>query len=268
MARRKSFKDGVIEKAKKFTVANQPLENRYVSMTNMLVRAGHGVDISAKRLIGLALSKLDSLRGRGIDAGPLVSRITAAEYADYCGVSMSVSYRALSDAADKLKRAIVTFYTPAYKRDGSPLAPTRHKVSWCRKTSYQDDEGWVELEWDKDIEPHLVGLKKHFTTYLLSQTSGLRSTYSWRLLEQLQRFKATGWWQVTIEDFCETMEATEKQKSNFNNLRRKMLEPAKKELETKDGWDIRYFPIKSGRKVTSLKFVFKHDGQQNLNLPL
>jgi plasmid replication initiation protein len=259
MKGRKYFTDGAIEKAKQVSSAEIAQNGRYVSMANTLIRAGHGVDLSAKRLIGLALSKVDSFRGRGVSAGPLVSRITAQEYAEFAGVSLSLAYRALADAATKLKTAMITFYTPAYRRDGTPIAATRHKVNWCRKTSYQDDEGWVDLFWDPDVEPCLVGLKKHFTSYLLSQTSGLKSTYSWRLLEQFERFKSTGWWQVSIEDFCETMEATEKQRANFNNLRRKMIEPAIAELMAKDGWVIVWEAIKAGRKVTALKFAFKHD---------
>lgn len=109
-----------------------------------------------------------------------------------------------------------------------------------------------------------MGLRKNFTSYQLQQASALRSVYSWRLLELLTRFKSTGKAEYTIEDFCTSMEATEKQRADFNNIRRRMIEPAVKELTQKDGWLIQWEPIKAGRKVKSLRFTFMRNPQGNL----
>lgn len=266
MARRKNDKDDAIAPNRD----GIGLTKRCMTMSNALTRAGHGIDLAAKRLVGLALTKIDSKKAVSPLIPVLVTRFTAQEYSEAFDVDISVAYRALAEGAEELKKSIITFYTPAYKRSGEPISPTRHMVSWARKASYQKDEGWVEIHWDQDVIPHLTGLKKHFTTVLLSQTAGLRSVYSWRLLEQMEKHLdkqfGNGWWQVTIEDFCETMQATPKQRTNFNNLRRRMIEPAVKELTEKDGWIIAWAPIKAGRKVKSLKFEFSHSGQAELPL--
>jgi plasmid replication initiation protein len=78
------------------------------------------------------------------------------------------------------------------------------------------------------------------------------------------RFESTGWDEYTIEDFTESMDATEKQKSNFNNIKRRMIEPAVKELTEKDGWLIEWRPIKAGRKVKALRFEFRRNPQMSL----
>ena len=109
-----------------------------------------------------------------------------------------------------------------------------------------------------------MGLKAQFTTYQLQQASALRSVYSWRLLELLSRFQATGWAQYDIDDFCASMEATEKQKADFNYIKRRMIEPAIKELTEKDGWEIDWQPVKVGRKVKALRFTFSRSAQQSL----
>jgi plasmid replication initiation protein len=101
-----------------------------------------------------------------------------------------------------------------------------------------------------------MGLKKQFTSYQLQQASALRSVCSWRLLELLTRFKSTGWAEYTIEDFAIAMDATEKQKMDFAAIRRKIIEPAVKELQEKDGWCIEWNTIKDGRKVKAIRFDF------------
>ena len=97
-------------------------------------------------------------------------------------------------------------------------------------------------------------------------SSALRSAYSWRLLELLTRFESTGWAQYTIEDFCVSMDASEKQRSDFAKIRTKIIEPAVRELREKDGWLIDWQPIKKGRKVAGVRFDFKRDPQTRLEL--
>ena len=139
-------------------------------------------------------------------------------------------------------------------------------MHWVGSVKYQKGEGWVELAWWPDLLRHLLGLKAQFTTYQLQQASALRSMYSWRLLELLMRFKTTGSAEYTIEDFCVSMGATEKQAANFAKVRTKIIEPAVKELQEKDGWLIQWMPIKAGRKVNSLRFNFLRDPQARLDI--
>ena len=80
------------------------------------------------------------------------------------------------------------------------------------------------------------------------------------------RFQSTGKAEYTIEDFCASMDATEKQRTDFAAVRRKIIEPAVKELTEKDGWLIQWEPIKAGRRVARLRFTFMRDPQGRLEL--
>ena len=122
----------------------------------------------------------------------------------------------------------------------------------------------MELYWWPKLLPYLTNIKKQFTSYQLKQASALRSAYSWRLLELLLRFEKTGVAEYTIEDFAVSMDATPKQRENFAAIRRKIIEPAVKELNDKDGWVIQWQPIKAGRKVAKVRFTFKRDPQGRL----
>ncbi|RWZ85654.1 MAG: RepB family plasmid replication initiator protein [Hydrotalea sp. AMD] len=232
-------------------------------MTNALTRAGHGLTLAEKRLVACAVSKLDSLRPLKPGEVP-TTRITADEYAEVFQVELHTAYEALQDAAKHLYNRSITFYEPAHKRGGKELLPTKVTMRWVGQVHYQKGEGWVELSWWPKLLPHLTGLKRQFTKYQLQQASALRSAYSWRLLELLSRFKSTGWAEYTIEDFSASMDATEKQQENFAAIRRKIIEPAVKELVEKDGWLIQWHPIKAGRKVTSLRFTFSRNPQTSL----
>lgn len=235
--------------------------DRLVTMSNALSRAAHGLTLAEKRIMAAAVSKLDSRKPPLPGECPVI-RLTAAEYASTFGVDMDTAYDQLQAAAKQLFNRYITFFEPAHRRKGKDLVKVQ--MHWVGEARYQDGEGWVELHFWHALVPHLMGLKRQFTTYQLQQASALRSVYSWKLLELLMRFESTGWAEYTIEDFCTAMEATDKQKSDFNNIRRRMIEPAIKELVLKDGWLIEWKPIKAGRRVKSVRFEFMRNPQTSL----
>lgn len=243
----------------------RPSGERWVTMSNALTRAGHGLTLAEKRIVASAVSKLDSRRVLPLGEVPR-TRITAMEYAETFQVDMDTAYDQLQAAAKQLYGRSITFYEPAYKRRGKPLPPTKVQMRWVGSVKYQQGEGWVELAWWPDLMRHLVGLKAQFTTYQLQQASALRSAYSWKLLELLTRFQSSGSAEYTIEDFCTSMEATEKQAADFSKVRTKIIEPAVRELQEKDGWLIQWASVKAGRKVKALRFTFMRDPQGKLAL--
>ena len=242
---------------------DRPAGDRWVTMSNALTRAGHGLTLAEKRIVAASVSKLDSSRVLKPGEVPR-TKITAAEYSELAECSMPTAYEALQDAVKKLFERKITFYEPAHKRNGKALPPTKVQMRWVGEAKYQDGEGWVELAWWPALLPHLLGIKRQFTSYQLKQASALRSVYSWRLLELLMRFKSTGKAEYTIEDFCASMDATEKQRADFNNIKRRMIEPAVKELSEKDGWLIQWEAVKAGRKVKAVRFNFMRNPQGSL----
>ena len=240
----------------------RPAGERLVTMSNALTRAGHGLTLAEKRIIAAAVSKLDSRRQLGPGEVPR-TRITAAEYAETFEVDTATAYEQLQTAAKALYGRSITFYEPAHRRRGKPLPPTKVQMRWIGSAKYQKGEGWVELAWWPDLMRHLVGLKAQFTSYQLQQASALRSTYSWKLLELLTRFETSGWAEYTIEDFAAAMDAPPSL-SDFGQVKRRIIDPAVKELSDKDGWLIQWRPIKAGRKVAAVRFEFRRDPQGRL----
>lgn len=241
---------------------------RWINLNNALLRASHGLTLAERRLVYAAISKIDSRR----EFKPnevLVTRVTAAEYAELSDITMEAAYVALRRASRQLYDRSITFFEPAYRRNGKPLVPTRNDIRWIYKRAYTEANrgtAAVELSWSPDLLPALVGLKKHFTKIDAEHACSLRSIYSGRLLDLLSRFNDTGWAYYDIADFCMSMEVTEKQAANFNNIKRRVIETAVNELNQKDGWKINWEPKKAGRKVTGLRFTFERNPQQRLDL--
>jgi len=231
------------------------LPDNLITMSNALIRAGHGLSLAEKRIVMIAMSKIDSTKPY-IQDKIVRTKITAAEYAKEWDVSTDTAYNQLQAASQSLHERKVVFYTPSYKRGEKDLGQTKSVVNWVGQVDYHRGEGWVEIHWWPLLVKHLMGLRYQFTSYQLKQASALRSVYSWRLLELLMRFKDTGWAEYSIEDFAASMDATDKQKEDFAAIRRKIIEPAVRELQEKDGWSISWMTINKGRKVKAIRFEF------------
>ncbi len=230
-----------------------------VSMSNALVRAGQDLSLPEKRLLMLAISKMDS--GRHWTPKSLVIQVTAEEYRDAFALPHDKNlYRDLKAAAEALEERKIIFSEP--NRKGERV----HHVRWVGRATYAKGEGWIELSFTVEVAPHLFKLRRHFTTYHLKQAHALHSVYSWRLLELLMQFRATQRLNIPLEKFHHAMDVPPSLRKSYKDLRRRVIAPAIKELQAKDDLQVEVTPRKTGRKVTSLAFTFGYALQRRLPL--
>jgi plasmid replication initiation protein len=62
------------------------------------------------------------------------------------------------------------------------------------------------------------------------------------------------------------MEAPPSCLNDFGQLKRRIIEPAVKELREKDNLEIEWVPVKAGRKVSALCFTFRPNPQGSLDV--
>lgn len=246
----------------------RPAGERWVSMSNAIIRSAQGLSLPEKQIIMLAVSKLDSRKFHGKDNLPRV-RLSAAEMVEAYGIDQSDAYKYLKQAGDHLYERSLVFreQAPARAKSGKAPGEVVMRCRWIGEQTYQSGEGWMEMVFWPGIVPHLTALQKKFTSYQMKRVATLRSTYSWRLLEMFMQYadkNDQGTMLAEIGDFCHAMEATEKQRANFNNIRRRIIEPAVSELRDKDNWLIDWKPIKKGRRVDKLQFRFARNPQGRL----
>lgn len=229
-----------------------------VKMANELIRAAHNLDLIEKRVLMLAITKIDS--NSALTGKNQAITLTVSEYLKEYEANQKSSYRDVSKAVDALDKSRVRFTNKAIGEHGT--------IHWTTGTRYKPKEGCFVLSINGDLMPYLQGLKEHFTIYKLHRVSGLKSSYSWRLFELLMQFKKTGLLNILVDDFNHAMDAPESLRANFANLRARIIEPAVKEIREKDGLAVEWEAIKAGRKVKALKFTFPTEQQLSLDTPV
>lgn len=240
-------------------------DNRHVSMSNRLARAAHELNLSEKRLVALGLAGSDSVPLKDLalatNAGWKM-KISAQEYAEAFGVSPNTAYEQLKEAASNLFERYVR-----YKMKGRRGSIVEKKFRWVSSATYAEGDGFVELNFSPEIAPHLLGLRKQFTTYKLRHAAAFESVYAWRLFELLKSWQSTGVYATPIEDFWEAMEAPPSCQKDFKALRVRVIEPSIQAINTKGGMLVEWKPLRSGgRRVTGLEFRFRPDPQGKLDI--
>ena len=223
--------------------------NRSVSFSNAITRASHGLSLSEKRIIMLAVSKLDSMKPFDLD-GSLLVKIDAKEYSDFFNLDKDTAYTQLTSAASELFNRKITFHCA---KASEPITTMR----WVAKSIYFEGKAYIELVFWHEIIPYLMNLNTHFTTYKLQQASKFKSIYTWRLFELLTQFSNKCKIDISIDDFNHAMESTQSMKRDFGNIRNRVILPAIRELEEKNGWVIQWGVRKNGRKIIGLTFEYK-----------
>lgn len=235
------------------------LGDLHVNMSNVLVRASHGLNLVEKRIVMACVSQIDSTRlGEHGEYDQKVARLSAADYGAEFGIGRNNAYNELKSASERLfERHIVMMRE-------TPKGLREHKFRWVSGVTYLHGEGIIELNFTREVMPYLTLLRGDYTSYRLGMASAIRSVYSWRLLELFKSWDKTKELFITLEDFRKALEVPENYA--YINIKQRCIEPAVKELQEKNCLIVTWTPIKKSRAVTSLRFKWKQDDQIQLNL--
>jgi plasmid replication initiation protein len=248
-------------------VVSNELTDYNVTMSNKLIRASHALTLIEKRCIGAVIAKIDSRKGHSLHAHLSEFkkiRLTALDYAESYGVDPKNAYEHLKKAADNLfERQISIINTTAKGKERLT------KFRWVSSSTYAADEGFIELSFTEEVYPHLNALKTEYTQYKLKNAASFRSIYSWRLFEY-----AKSWLDycvqnkkpalITIENLRNTLEVPEKYK--WNDIKKRALDTAIKEIKKQNHLEITYTIVKKGRSIHALNIYVKL--QDQLEFPM
>jgi plasmid replication initiation protein len=117
--------------------------------------------------------------------------------------------------------------------------------------------GVITAQIHPDLKPHFIQLAGVFTQYPLMQYLMLSSTYSQRLFEILSSYaKSYPSQKISLERLHLMLNTTDSLKQDFAQFRRRVLEQAHKEITAKTELEYEWSPVKKGRAVTDIQFVF------------
>ena len=118
------------------------------------------------------------------------------------------------------------------------------------------EDGYLIAGFHPDLKPHFLGLQEKFTEYNLMQFLLLPSTYSQRIFEYLKSWDDKQELEVSLSELHEMLNTPESYRKNFTELRRWVLEKAHKDILKHTNLYYEWEPIKKGRAVVSIRFIF------------
>lgn len=224
----------------------QKVENRVVK-TNRLIEALQVLSLAEIRLIQLAIVEARE-SGLGLDKDtPL--RLHGDQYANIFNVSRMTAYDALRDAESRLFDRRFTIVDD----DGELI-----KSRWVQDVKYLPKENSIEISLSRVVvreTTRLDGLKQFFTSYILEQTSLLKSTYSIRMYEILSQWITAKKTPVfEIEKFRQQLGIGVNEYSRMHQFKERVLENAIDEINKKTDLTVKYEQVKSGRNITGFSF--------------
>lgn len=124
------------------------------------------------------------------------------------------------------------------------------------KGSYLTKENTIRIKINSEIKHHFLELKKiHYTKYNLMEFLTLSSTYSQRLFEFLKSWENCQSTQIAVEELHSILGVQEVYKKNFFDFKRRVLDPALKEINKKTSLEYSWKPLKFKNKVTQIIFI-------------
>lgn len=129
------------------------------------------------------------------------------------------------------------------------------QVAWLASCEYEKGTGTVELQYSPKLMPFMLGLKEFYTTYKLSNVLELRKKYSIRLYEILKSYEYQKSVIISLDELRAILKADTEAYSIYQNFKSRIIEPAFKELKEKTDIQFEYEEIKTGRKITAIKFL-------------
>jgi plasmid replication initiation protein len=222
-----------------------------ITRHNSLIEGCYKLSLDEQRLLYLCITQLDSRKPLPKDNS---FTITADQFAKAFNIDTTNVYRQLEEASKDLAERWLRTNDGRY----------REQFRWVFGVRYHDHEGKVTLGFSPWVVPYLTSLQKQFTSLKLSQIANLKSVYSIRLLEFLIQFKSTGKFIIDLDRFKDRL-GIENEYNRFYNLKKRVIEPALKELREKSNLNIDWKPIKFGKIIKQLEFVFSEIMEKEIN---
>lgn len=226
------------------------MAEQLVYKSNSLIESSYRLTVVEQRIILACIAQVR--RDEDVTDNVMYS-VTASDISELTGSALKDIYSELKSAALSLKRREVWIkMEPNGKNKKSEVMIT----GWVQTIVYKQDQGRVDLRFSKDILPYISQLKSHFTCYRLKELGAINSAHAIRLFELLIQYRNIGQRDIAIDQLKELMQLEDKYPKTAE-LKRRVIDPAIKQINKHTSLDVSYDQRKSGRKVVALTFDLK-----------
>lgn len=153
------------------------------------------------------------------------------------------NYKDLKIAVDRLMTRIISI-----KTENSEL-----KTTFLSSAEYFKNST-IELSFDKKLKPYLLQLKTNFTKYHLENILNLKSFYAIRIYELCKQYEKIKERTIELEELRIILGIEKTEYKLYGHFKDKVLKISEREINEKTDITISFEEIKTGRKITAIKF--------------
>ena len=140
------------------------------------------------------------------------------------------------------------------------------QVSWLSSARYRLGKGDVLLEFSPQLKPYLLQLKSQFTKISISDAMGFKSVYALRIFELLVQYEAIGQREISINELRDYCGISKGEYKLYKDLKRRVINRAKDEINEKTDYAIDYKEIKDSRKVVAIDWSIQKKTKRQMQV--
>ncbi len=228
-------------------------EENLVTKSNMLIEANYKLGVVEQKIILCLASNIQPT-----DSDFKTYTLPIKEFNKLLGLKGTPKYSELRQTTKELMQKVFELR----------IQKKVIQVAWLSYVAYNETEGTIDIRFDPFLRPYLLELKKEFTSYKLENVVKLKSSYAIRIYELLKQYEKLQERTFLITDLRKMLGAEDVYPA-YGNFKQRVLVPAQKELKKKTDIMFDIEEVKTGRKVTKIKFLIKSSkkkGNQQLSL--
>lgn len=233
-------------------------KNQVITQSNHLTEARYTLTIAEQRLVLTLLSLISPN-----DDDFKEYEIKVLDFKNLFNIKTNAVYEQFREVLKRLASRVI--YIPKTKGGKDYLIS-----HWFSSAEYDSSVNSVRISFDKKLKPYLIQLKEQFKEYKLFILTQFKSIYTIRIYMLLKQYEKIGFREFELEEFRSILDIKESEYQKYADFRKRVLDQAKKEFETKNketgGYisDINFEleTIRTGREITRLRFNIKKQTYQ------
>ncbi len=226
-------------------------DNYLVTKSNYLImNSNYDLSIEEQKII-LTLASMVQITDKDFKE----YQFKISEFMELIGVENKSYYTQVPKITKELMKKVFEIEEP----NGDIL-----QVAWLSGARYKKGSGMVHLTFNPWLKPYMIQLKDHFTKYKLSNILNMKSKYSPRVYEILKcnEFKKQGYLEIEIDTLRKLLKA-DTIYPLYADFKRKVILVTELELNLHSDLQFTFEEIKTGRKITSIKFLINKNKVKN-----
>lgn len=213
----------------------------WVTKSNILIESTYKLSLQEQRILLIMASKVQPN-----DETLKTYRFRAKDFIEIVGNKKGTGfYSYLKEIVNGLQTKILTIKEKGRQRN----------YNWVITSIYEENEGYITLQFHPSLKYLFLELKEKFTSYQLENVVRLNSVYSIRIYELLKQYERLRKRELTLEELRHFLAIEPTKYKQYGHFKSKVLAVAQKEVNNKTDIHFEFVEIKTGRKVTSIEFI-------------